>query len=173
MSDFSIPIHGQRLEGRSGPRPRSSKECLFKQEPGEFLAVVGPSGCGKTTMLRCHTASLLWGAGRRRGPASLACIRPTLRHGSRSSSRTINRSSLSVAFPNSPQNVAFGLRDLRSADRDERVRNALIAVHLEHAADLLSVAIVRRHATETARWLTLYRGAAQPAAARRAVRKFR
>ena len=107
------------------------KGVSFKQEPGEFLAVVGPSGCGKTTMLRC-IASLMQpdeGAVLHRGlhfdnpPPWLSIV-----------FQDYNRS----LFPwlSVRQNVAFGLRDLRSADRDERVRNALIAVHLEHAADL-------------------------------------
>ena len=40
----------------SAKRRRFSRTCRFKQEPGQFVAVVGPSGCGKTTLLRCIAA---------------------------------------------------------------------------------------------------------------------
>ena len=107
------------------------KRVSFKQEAGEFLAVVGPSGCGKTTMLRC-IASLMQpdeGAVLHRGrhfndpPPWLSIV-----------FQDYNRSLypwLSVR-----QNVAFGLRDLRREERDKRVHDALKAVQLEHAAEL-------------------------------------
>ncbi len=107
------------------------KGLSFKQEPNQFLAVVGPSGCGKTTLLRC-IASLMQpdeGAVLHRGrhfaepPPWLSIV-----------FQDYNRS----LFPwlSVRQNAAFGLRGLSRDERDERVRNALKAVHLDHAADL-------------------------------------
>lgn len=103
----------------------------FKQELGQFVAVVGPSGCGKTTLLRCIAALAQpdKGAVLHRGrqfddpPAWLSIV-----------FQDYTRS----LFPwlSVRHNVAFGLRSLPKADRDERVESALRAVNLEHAADL-------------------------------------
>ncbi len=101
----------------------------FRQEPGQFVAVVGPSGCGKTTLLRC-IASLMQpdtGSVLHRGrhfdnpPPWMSIV-----------FQDYNRS----LFPwlSVRKNVAFGLRG-SSAD-DKRIDEALRAVNLEHAADL-------------------------------------
>ncbi|MBX6328939.1 MAG: ABC transporter ATP-binding protein [Pseudolabrys sp.] len=107
------------------------KGLTFKQEPGQFVAVVGPSGCGKTTLLRCIAALAQpdEGAVLHRGqqfddpPPWLSIV-----------FQDYTRS----LFPwlSVRKNVAFGLRDLTKNDRDERVQAALCAVNLEHAADL-------------------------------------
>src|SRR5581483_941889 len=107
------------------------KGVTFRQEPGQFVAVVGPSGCGKTTLLRC-IASLMQpdeGAvlhyGRRFGdpPEWLSIV-----------FQDYNRS----LFPwlSVSKNVAFGLRELDKDEKAERVNQALRAVGLEHASDL-------------------------------------
>ncbi len=103
----------------------------FKQEPGEFVAVVGPSGCGKTTMLRCIAALMQPDRGEvlhngeqfEDPPAWLSIV-----------FQDYNRS----LFPwlSVRQNVGFGLRHVDRHERDERVLNALKAVSLDHAADL-------------------------------------
>lgn len=101
----------------------------FRQDPGQFVAVVGPSGCGKTTLLRCIASLMQPNEGRvlHRGqhfdgpPSWLSIV-----------FQEYNRS----LFPwlSVRQNVAFGLRGANG--RDERVVTALRAVNLEHAADL-------------------------------------
>lgn len=101
----------------------------FRQEPGQFVAVVGPSGCGKTTLLRCIASLMQPDAGSvlHRGrhfddpPPWLSIV-----------FQDYNRS----LFPwlSVRKNVAFGLRGA-GAD-DKRVDEALRAVNLLHAADL-------------------------------------
>ena len=103
----------------------------FKQEAGQFLAIVGPSGCGKTTLLRCCAALMQPDSGAvfhqgetfRDPPHWLSIV-----------FQDYNRS----LFPwlSVRRNVAFGLHDLDRSERDERVRAALRAVDLEHAAEL-------------------------------------
>src|SRR5581483_2902682 len=92
------------------------KGVTFRQEPGQFVAVVGPSGCGKTTVLHY---------GRRFGdpPEWLSIV-----------FQDYNRS----LFPwlSVSKNVAFGLRELDKDEKAERVNQALRAVGLEHASDL-------------------------------------
>ena len=107
------------------------EDMSFRQEPGQFVAVVGPSGCGKTTLLRCIAALMQPDAGTvlHRGqqfyepPAWLSIV-----------FQDYNRS----LFPwlSVHQNVAFGLHRDARGDRDDRVLRALRAVNLEHAADL-------------------------------------
>ncbi|MGN6766986.1 MAG: ABC transporter ATP-binding protein [Rhizobiaceae bacterium] len=107
------------------------KDVSFRQEPGEFLAVVGPSGCGKTTMLRCIASLMQPDQG------------SVLHHGQHFDNpppwlsivfQDYNRS----LFPwlSVRRNVAFGLRHVGKEERDARVQGALKAVNLEHAADL-------------------------------------
>jgi NitT/TauT family transport system ATP-binding protein len=107
------------------------RDISFRQEPGEFVAVVGPSGCGKTTMLRCIAALMQPDQGQ------------VLHHGQQFDDpppwlsivfQDYNRS----LFPwlSVRQNVGFGLRHVNRRERDERVANALKAVSLDHAADL-------------------------------------
>lgn len=103
----------------------------FKQEPGQFVAVVGPSGCGKTTMLRCCAGLMQPDAGRvlhhgqefRDPPPWLSIV-----------FQDYNRS----LFPwlSVRNNVAFGLRNIDKHERNARVERALEAVNLMHAADL-------------------------------------
>ena len=101
----------------------------FRQEPGEFVAVVGPSGCGKTTLLRCIASLMQPDEG------------TVLHHGQHFDDpppwlsivfQDYNRS----LFPwlSVRQNVAFGLRGVSA--RDQRIDKALQAVDLERAADL-------------------------------------
>lgn len=107
------------------------KDMSFRQESGQFVAVVGPSGCGKTTLLRCIAALMQPddGAVLHRGerfddpPSWLSIV-----------FQDYNRS----LFPwlSVRQNVAFGLRAGTKGDRDGRVTRALHAVNLDHAADL-------------------------------------
>jgi NitT/TauT family transport system ATP-binding protein len=103
----------------------------FKQDAGQFLAVVGPSGCGKTTLLRCCAAlmqpdngSVLHQGEPFRDPPSWLSI----------VFQDYNRS----LFPwlSVRRNVAFGLQNLAKSERDNRVEEALRAVDLEHAAEL-------------------------------------
>jgi NitT/TauT family transport system ATP-binding protein len=103
----------------------------FRQEPGQFLAIVGPSGCGKTTLLRCCAALM--------APDSGAVLHDGNDLGDPPPWLSIvfqdyNRS----LFPwlSVRKNVAFGLKRVPKAERDERVARALRAVNLEHAADL-------------------------------------
>jgi NitT/TauT family transport system ATP-binding protein len=116
-------------KGFSADVPAILSGMTFRQETGEFVAVVGPSGCGKTTLLRC-IASLMQpdqGSVLHRGqhfddpPPWVSIV-----------FQDYNRS----LFPwlSVRQNVAFGLRGANG--RDERVVKALRAVDLEHAADL-------------------------------------
>lgn len=103
----------------------------FKQEPGQFVAVVGPSGCGKTTMLRCCAGLMQPDAGRvlhrghecRDPPPWLSIV-----------FQDYNRS----LFPwlSVRKNVGFGLRKIDKHERQARVERALEAVNLTHAADL-------------------------------------
>lgn len=107
------------------------QDVTFRQEAGQFLAVVGPSGCGKTTMLRCCAALMQPDVGQvfhraetfRDPPPWLSIV-----------FQDYTRS----LFPwlSVRQNVAFGLRGLVKAERETRVQEALAAVGLEYAADL-------------------------------------
>lgn len=116
-------------KGFNAVGPRILSGMTFRQEPGQFVAVVGPSGCGKTTLLRC-IASLMQpdeGEVLHRGqhfddpPSWLSIV-----------FQDYNRS----LFPwlSVRQNVAFGLRGVDA--RDDRIMKALQAVNLDHAADL-------------------------------------
>ena len=103
----------------------------FEQKPGEFLSIVGPSGCGKSTLLRC-VASLMQpnsGSVRHKGDA-FADPPGWLSIVFQDYSRAL--------FPwlTVRQNVAFGLRDIGSREREERVEAAIQAVNLTHAIDL-------------------------------------
>jgi NitT/TauT family transport system ATP-binding protein len=120
--------HVSKAFGQAAP---ILEDMSFRQEPGQFVAVVGPSGCGKTTLLRCIAALMQpdKGAVLHRGqqfddpPAWLSIV-----------FQDYNRS----LFPwlSVRQNVAFGLRGDSRADCGDRVQKALRAVNLEHAADL-------------------------------------
>jgi NitT/TauT family transport system ATP-binding protein len=103
----------------------------FKQEAGQFLAVVGPSGCGKTTLMRCCAALMQPDAG------AVFHLGETFRDPPQWLSIVFQDYNRSL-FPwlSVRSNVAFGLRDLNKGERDERVQNALQAVDLEHAAEL-------------------------------------
>jgi NitT/TauT family transport system ATP-binding protein len=101
----------------------------FRQDAGQFVAVVGPSGCGKTTLLRCIAALMQPDQGM------------VLHNGQRFADpppwlsivfQDYNRS----LFPwlSVRQNIRFGLRG--DGAGDQRVEEALRAVKLEHAADL-------------------------------------
>lgn len=110
------------------------KNLTFKQKTGEFLTVVGPSGCGKSTALRCIAALMQPDEGEilhcgkkfNQPPHWLSIV-----------FQDYNRS----LFPwlTVRQNVAMGLREKDKKDKkesDEKIRQALIEVHLEHAIDL-------------------------------------
>jgi len=101
-------------------------------EPGEFVVVVGPSGCGKTTllnlvggMLRPDRGELLLDGAPIGGPGPDRAI-VFQDHG---------------LFPwlSAAENIEFGLRmqGLGRRDRRERVRRALVTVHLEGSGDKL------------------------------------
>jgi len=103
----------------------------FAQKPGEFLALVGPSGCGKTTLLRCCAALMQPDAGQvLHGGEAFSDPPPWLSIVFQDYNRSL--------FPwlSVRSNVAFGLAHVPKHERDERVNDALAAVHLEHAADL-------------------------------------
>lgn len=121
----------QITKGYAGGDAPILQGATFKQEPGQFVAVVGPSGCGKTTMLRCCAGLMLPDAGRvlhlgeefSEPPPWLSIV-----------FQDYNRS----LFPwlSVRDNVAFGLRKLEKHQRNARVERALDAVNLLHAADL-------------------------------------
>ena len=103
----------------------------FRQQRGEFVAIVGPSGCGKTTLLRCCAALMAPDGGTvlhdgqisRDPPPWLSIV-----------FQDYNRS----LFPwlSVEQNVGFGLAHVAKREREERVAAALSAVRLDHAAEL-------------------------------------
>ena len=107
------------------------QDVTFELAPNQFLALVGPSGCGKTTMLRCISAlmkpdsGVVFHAGEifDDPPAWLSIV-----------FQDYNRS----LFPwlSVRRNVALALRDASKSERDDRVKEALDAVKLTHAADL-------------------------------------
>jgi NitT/TauT family transport system ATP-binding protein len=115
----------------SGAHASTLQDISFTQEAGEFLAIVGPSGCGKTTLLRCCAALLLPDEGavrhdgveHRNPPPWLSIV-----------FQDYNRS----LFPwlSVRQNVGFGLGGIGKIERNARVKAALEAVSLHHAAQL-------------------------------------
>lgn len=107
------------------------KDMTFRQEPGQFVAVVGPSGCGKTTLLRCI-------AGLARPDEGAVLHRGQQLADPPSWLSIVFQDYTRSLFPwlSVRQNVAFGLRSLDKRESDRRVESALRAVSLEHAADL-------------------------------------
>ena len=104
-------------------------------EQGEILALVGPSGCGKTTLLRLV-------AGFESPDTGTITLdgHPVAGRGSWVSpeARQLGMVFQDYAlFPNMTvaQNIAFGLGKLSRQDREDRVREMLEIVRLNHLAD--------------------------------------
>jgi iron(III) transport system ATP-binding protein len=110
------------------------EELSFRLEPGMIGCLLGPSGCGKTTVLRC-----------------IAGFEPVTRgeivlHGETMSrpGRTVpaERRRIGMVFQDYAlfphltveRNVAFGLRTLEEAQRNDRVAELLEIVRLNHVA---------------------------------------
>jgi iron(III) transport system ATP-binding protein len=110
------------------------EELSFSLEPGMIGCLLGPSGCGKTTVLRC-----------------IAGFEPVTRgeivlHGETMSrpGRTVpaERRHIGMVFQDYAlfphltveRNVAFGLRTLEEAQRNDRVAELLEIVRLNHVA---------------------------------------
>ncbi|HEV7800032.1 MAG TPA: ABC transporter ATP-binding protein [Burkholderiales bacterium] len=110
------------------------EELSFRLEPGMIGCLLGPSGCGKTTVLRC-----------------IAGFEPVTRgeivlHGETMSrpGRTVpaERRHIGMVFQDYAlfphltveRNVAFGLRTLEEAQRNDRVAELLEIVRLNHVA---------------------------------------
>lgn len=87
---------------------------------GEFVAVVGPSGCGKTTLLNLLSGFLKPSSG---SVASSGRVRMVYQHDSL------------LPWKTAAQNIALGLRDLRSeAERARQLEEMLRLINLEEFA---------------------------------------
>ncbi len=99
---------------------------------GELFFVLGPSGCGKTTLLRLIAGFVEPDAGRIRfGDRDVTAVAPNKRN-----TGMVFQSYALWPHMTVLDNVAYGLRVRRvaSAERSERARAALRAVHMEALA---------------------------------------
>ena len=112
------------LEASSLSRSYGSVEALrgidLRVGHHEFVAVVGPSGCGKTTLL-----SLFSGFDR---PTSGSVVRS-------GEVRTIFQRDGLFPWLTCAENIALGLRDIDSAERERRKTKLLDLINLDGFAD--------------------------------------
>ena len=122
QSGSGLSVSGLRHD--YGARP-VLRDINLEVGPGEILCLLGPSGCGKTTTLRLIAGLEELQSGRIAWNEDVLadatrCVPPEHRHVSLLFQDFALFPHLTVA-----ENVAFGLTDLNSAERDERVRNVL------------------------------------------------
>ena len=130
MNDFSLPIHLNVDQIRVGYSIGSQMHEIvhglsFSLPRGEIGCLLGPSGCGKTTVLRAIAGFERLIDGRIMiGGHELSNRQLTAPPESRHVGVVFQDYAL---FPHLTvsENVAFGLRKLTSADRDDRVRQLL------------------------------------------------
>ena len=106
----------------------------LRVDHGERVAVLGPNGAGKTTLM-LHLNGLLRGAGELE-VAGVVVGKPTLRELRARVGLVFQDSDDQLFMPTVGEDVAFGPRNL-GLDRpavESRVREALAAVRMEHAA---------------------------------------
>ncbi|AMA72976.1 MULTISPECIES: putative 2-aminoethylphosphonate ABC transporter ATP-binding protein [Aneurinibacillus] len=109
------------------------RDISFEIRKGEFVCLLGPSGCGKTTLLRILAGLEQPNQGRIFvGGKEVTSLPPA--------QRNFGMVFQSYAlFPNltAYQNIAYGLKNRKLSKReiDEKVREALAMVDLEHIRD--------------------------------------
>ena len=132
MTNDAIDVRFENVNKRYG-KVVAVRELSLAIPQGTFFALLGPSGCGKTTTLRMI-------AGFEAPSEGEVYIR-----GERVTRTPPYRRSFGMVFQNYAlfphmsviENVAFGLkmRKVARADREERVREALSIVQLDHFAE--------------------------------------
>ena len=113
----------------------AARDITLDVAEGEFLVLLGPSGCGKTTTLRMVAGFVEPSAGTIRiGGTDVTHLPPWRRNTGLVFQNYALFPHLTVAG-----NVAFGLemRKVGKAEADEKVRDALALVQLDHLADRL------------------------------------
>ncbi|GAB5376392.1 MAG: ABC transporter ATP-binding protein [Acuticoccus sp.] len=113
----------------------AAKNVTLDVAEGEFLVLLGPSGCGKTTTLRMIAGFVEPSSGSIRiGGNDITNLPPWRRNTGLVFQNYALFPHLTVAG-----NVAFGLemRKVAKAEADEKVREALALVRLDHLADRL------------------------------------
>ena len=125
-SVLSLSHIGITLRGQDGSMTHVSDDISLEVAPREFVSIVGPSGCGKTTLLRAAAGLRPPSSGqvRFRGE-ELTDVVP----GMAVVFQEYNKS----LFPwlTIKKNVSVAARQLPTAEREQRVRNALAAVGLD------------------------------------------
>lgn len=143
MTSLASPIHPVAPGATRGRLLLEKITCTFNKdvvidqvslacEPGEFVVVVGPSGSGKSTLLNVAAGILTPTS----GDASIDG-QPVIGPGP---DRTMVFQDHGL-FPwlTAAQNIGFGLKmlGLSRSERQQRVRDALAAVHLLNSGDKL------------------------------------
>ncbi|MDE0309169.1 MAG: ABC transporter ATP-binding protein [Acidiferrobacterales bacterium] len=114
---------------------RAVNAVSFELQPGEMGSILGPSGCGKSTLLRgiagfepLHAGSITMNSATLSSPGN--SVAPEKRNIGLMFQDYALFPHLSVS-----QNISFGLRKWKAADRDNRVRSLLMLIDLEGFGD--------------------------------------
>ncbi|POG57212.1 ABC transporter ATP-binding protein [Haloferax marisrubri] len=100
-------------------------------EEGEILTLLGPSGCGKTTTLRLIAGLDRPDGGEVRLNGNVVSGGDTFRAPEERGVGVVFQEFALFPHLTAAENIAFGLKDLDEAERDERVRDLLDLVGLE------------------------------------------
>ncbi|MCO8265777.1 ABC transporter ATP-binding protein [Haloferax prahovense] len=104
-------------------------------EEGEILTLLGPSGCGKTTTLRLIAGLDRPDGGEVRLNGNVVSGGGTFRAPEERGVGVVFQEFALFPHLTAAENIAFGLKDLNEAERDERVRDLLDLVGLESQGD--------------------------------------